>query len=250
MTRSRLSALILTICFTGLVNGERFPKLSVRQRPHITAKEGANVSITCYIEADSQVEKIAVKWLLDNQTIAKEEMFNTSTYRSPSGSVLINTTLNLLSVKSNHSYVYYCKAHGNLPLLVPDEYGNGTHVYVVPDLTTTMTTPAPDPANPFRHTVMWSLLSALGFALLVICLTCLIHIHFKGHSKTKHAATDALIAASSGSPCFDANEDVVYAALNIPQDSVKSRNEICAAPDLSSVSYTEDSVTYSEVHIK
>lgn len=105
--------------------------MSVSQTPTITAKEGTNVRITCHIIADSRVERILVKWLQDNQTEVKSEGHTTTANLvSVNGSVLINSTLELLSVHLNHSCVYYCLAQQDLPGLGPVEYGKGTHVFV------------------------------------------------------------------------------------------------------------------------
>ncbi|KTF76265.1 hypothetical protein cypCar_00036496, partial [Cyprinus carpio] len=179
MTRISLSALFVTIWFTGLVPGDvSLPNLgilSVWQIPEITAKEGTNVIITCHIKADSHVGRIMVKWCQDNQTVPNS---TTSYQRSPvNGSVRINATLHLLSVHLNHSGIYYCTAQVDLPTLGPVEFGNGTHVYV-------------------------------------------------GHCRIEPRAKESLVDVTRGSPCPDAHQThVVYAALNIPQDSVKSRKE-------------------------
>uniref|UniRef100_A0A671PWX1 Si:dkey-63d15.12 n=1 Tax=Sinocyclocheilus anshuiensis TaxID=1608454 RepID=A0A671PWX1_9TELE len=118
-------------CFlTGLVSGDASWDISVWQIPEITTKEGTNVLITCHIKADSRVEGIMVKWLRDNQTIVQSEAIVKSAYPSPvNGSVFINATLHLQSISLNHSGMYYCTAHMNVPGLGTVEYGNGTHVY-------------------------------------------------------------------------------------------------------------------------
>ncbi|XP_016092376.1 transmembrane and immunoglobulin domain-containing protein 2-like [Sinocyclocheilus grahami] len=246
MTRTSLSTLFVTIWFTGLVPGDvSLPNLgiSVWQIPEITAKEGTDVIITCHIKADSHVERIMVKWCQDNQTVPNS---TTSYHRSPvNGSGRINATLQLLSVNLNHSGIYYCTAFVDLPTLEPAELGNGTHVYVVPNSTTVTT------QTLTMNTVMWSVLSGLGFVLLIICIVCVIHTHYKGHCRIESRAKEALVDVTRGSPCPDAQQThVVYAALNIPRDSVKSRKENCPAMALISVTCTEDSVTYSEVHLK
>ncbi|RXN06005.1 transmembrane and immunoglobulin domain-containing 2 isoform X2 [Labeo rohita] len=99
-------------------------------------------------------------------------------------------------------------------------------------------------------TLMWSVLSGMGFVLLITCIVCVIHIHYKGYCRIEPRAKGALVDATRGTHCPDTRETVVYAALNIPRDSVKSRNENCPAPTLTSVTCTEESVTYSEVHLK
>ncbi|ROL49094.1 hypothetical protein DPX16_16709 [Anabarilius grahami] len=73
---------------------------------------------------------------------------------------------------------------------------------------------------------------------------------YVGHSRIEPKAKEAVVDATHESPCPETQQSVVYAALNIPRDSVKSRNENSAALALTSVICTEDSVTYSEVHIK
>ncbi|XP_016340999.1 uncharacterized protein LOC107687985 isoform X1 [Sinocyclocheilus anshuiensis] len=261
MTRTSLSALFVTIWFSGLVSGDASWDISVWQIPEITTKEGTNVLITCHIKADSRVEGIMVKWLRDNQTIVQSEAIVKSAYPSPvNGSVFINATLHLQSISLNHSGMYYCTAHMNVPGLGTVEYGNGTHVYaaIVVSNSSTEITPTLTPVtlgfppNPYNSDiVMWSVLSGFGFVLLIICIACVIHIHYKvGHCRIEPRAKQALVDATRGSQCPDTRETVVYAALNIPRDSVKSRNENCPAPTHTSVSCTEESVTYSEVHIK
>ncbi|XP_017213004.1 uncharacterized protein si:dkey-63d15.12 [Danio rerio] len=248
MTRSRLSALILTICFTGLFSRDAFSfhlPISVWQTPNITAKEGTNVSITCHINADSRVDRILVKWWQDNQTEVRSEGITSPNRLSVNGFVFINSTLDLLSVHSNHSFVYYCSAQLDLPELGPVEYGKGTHVFVESAQVT-----VEDSGNLHSNTVMWSLFSGLGLVVLIICIACGIHISFKGHSKMEPGTKHGIVAANSESPGSDTTERVIYTALNIPQDSVKSRNENCAAAALTSESCTEITVTYSEVHIK
>ncbi|XP_073674776.1 transmembrane and immunoglobulin domain-containing protein 2 [Garra rufa] len=241
---------LLFCCFlTGLVPGNvcQNVDISVWQIPEIIANEGTNVILTCHIKADSCVESIMVKWLQNNQTIVNSSTFDSSHYRSPvNGSVFINMMLNLQSVHLNHSGMYYCTAQVNKPGLGSIEYGNGTHVYVVP----TNVTHKVSPNHYNMDTVMWSVLSGMGSVLLIICIACVIHIHYKGHCRLESRAKEALVDATCGSPCPDARETVVYAALNIPRASVKSRNENCPAPTLTSVTCTEESVTYSEVHLK
>lgn len=100
------------------------------QIPEITTKEGTNVTITCHIKADSRMVGIMVKWLRDNHTIVTETI-GKADYPSPvNGFVFINTMLQLESIHLNHSGMYYCTAHMNLPELGTVESGNGTHVYV------------------------------------------------------------------------------------------------------------------------
>lgn len=259
MTSSSLSALFVTICFTGLVSEEASWNISVWQTPEMTIKEGKSVSISCHIKADSHVERIMVKWMRDNQTVVKSETINSVDLPSVNGSVFINAILHLQSVRLNHSGMYYCTALMDLPQLGTVEYGKGTHVYVefvVPN----STTPAPTPESyiltvtpkPYiMDTVTWSVLLGLGFVLPIICIACVIHKHSKGHKRIGTRAKEALVNATRGSQCPDTCETtVVYAAINIPRDSVKSRNENCPAPTLTSVTCTEESVTYSEVHIK
>lgn len=97
----------------------------------MTAKEGTNVSITCHIKADSHVQGIMVKWFQDNQTVPKSETIVKSAYPSSvNGCVCINATLHLQSIRLNHSGMYYCTAHMNVPMLGSVKYGQGTHVYV------------------------------------------------------------------------------------------------------------------------
>ncbi|KAK2898804.1 hypothetical protein Q8A67_010222 [Cirrhinus molitorella] len=248
MARTSLAVLFLTIWFTGLISGDvslKNMRIFVWQIPEITANEGTNVTITCHIKASPCVKGIMVEWLRDNQTTVKRENFNASNHQSPvSGFVFINMALHLQSVHVNHSSMYYCKAHINVPVLGPLEYGNGTHVYVVSPNLYKME------VDTVMDTMMWSVLSGMGFVLLVICIACAIHIHYKGHCRLESRAKEALVDATRGSPCLDTHENVVYAALNIPRDSVKSRNENCPAPTLSSVTCTEESVTYAEVHLK
>ncbi len=98
--------------------------ISVFQIPEMTAKEGTNVSITCHIKADSRMQGIMVKWLQDNQTVPKSEK---SAYPSSvNGCVFINATLHLQSIRLNHSGMYYCTAHMNVPMLGSVKYGQGT----------------------------------------------------------------------------------------------------------------------------
>lgn len=105
------------------------PDISVWQKPETIKWKGTSENITCYIKAHSQFKRIMVKWLLDNETEIKSEKIEMSDNRSVSGAVF-NTSLNLLSIRLNHSGMYYCTAHVNLPTLGHVEYGNGTHVYV------------------------------------------------------------------------------------------------------------------------
>ncbi|XP_026125812.1 uncharacterized protein LOC113107477 [Carassius auratus] len=244
MTSSSLSALFVTIWFTGLVSGDASWNISVWQTPEMTTKEGKSVSISCHIKADSHVKRIMVKWMQDNQTVVKSETINSVDLPSVNGSVFINAMLHLQSVRLNYSGMYYCTALMDLPQLGTVEYGKGTHVYVVPN---TPVTPKPY----IMDTVTWSVLLGLGFVLPIICIACVIHKHSKGHKRIGTRAKEALVNATRGSQCPDTCETtVVYAAINIPRDSVKSRNENCPAPTLTSVTCTEESVTYSEVHIK
>ncbi|KAK7135574.1 hypothetical protein R3I94_014295 [Phoxinus phoxinus] len=255
MTRTGFSALFATIWFTGLVTRNvtlsHVDIVSVWQKPDTIQWKGTSENITCHIKAHSQVKRILVKWLQDNKTEMKSETIAMSENQSSvSGAVFINASLDLLSIRLNHSGKYYCKAWVDLPSLGPIEYGNGTHVYVVPN-STTVTAPTPTPvtvtANPYnKDTVKWSL--GLGCVLLIISIACVIHMQCKGHRIKPKA--EVIVDATRGSPCPETQESVVYAALNIPRDSVKSRNENSAAQALSSVTSTEDSVTYSEVHIK
>ncbi|XP_077079405.1 uncharacterized protein LOC143732329 isoform X2 [Siphateles boraxobius] len=253
MTRTSLSALFATIWFTGLVHVTlTHVNISVWQKPETIQWKGTSENITCHIKAHLQLGRILVKWLQDNQTEMKSETIAMSGNRSSvSGDVFINASLDLLSIHLNHSGNYYCKAWVDLPTLGPIKYGNGTHVYVVPN-STTVTAPTPTSVtvtvNHFnKNTVLWSL--GLGCVLLIISIACVIHIHYKGHWK-EHKAKEVIVDATRGSPSPKTPETVVYAALNIPRDSVKSRNENSASLALSSGTYTEDSVTYSEVHIK
>lgn len=97
----------------------------------MTAKEGTDVILTCHIKADSRVKSTMVKWLRDNQTVVKSKTIDNSAYPSPvNGCVFINETLHLQSIRLNHSGMYYCTAHMNLPMLGSVKYGKGTHVYV------------------------------------------------------------------------------------------------------------------------
>lgn len=99
--------------------------LSVRQTPekvHIT--EGVNVSINCYIEADSRSERIFVLWLKNNLVVTSEN-FDTSKHRL----CRVNATLHLPSIHPNHSGIYYCKVLIDIPRL-ETAYGEGTHVYI------------------------------------------------------------------------------------------------------------------------
>lgn len=247
MTRISLSALFTTIWFTGLVPGDvtLYVNISVWQKPETIQWKGTSEIITCHIKAHSQVNRILVWWWQDNQTELKRETIAMSGNRSSVSEAVFNASLDLLSIRLNHSGKYYCKAWVDLPTLGDVEYGNGTHVYVVPNSPTP--TPVTVPANPYNNTVMWSL--GLGCVLLIISIACVIHMHFKGHW-IKPKAKEVIVDATHGSPCPETQETVVYAALNIPRDSVKSRNENSAALALSLVSCTEDSVTYSEVQIK
>ncbi|KAG1930995.1 hypothetical protein F2P79_021976 [Pimephales promelas] len=189
MTRTSLSALFATIWFTGLVPGDvtlSDVKISVWQKPETIQWKGTSENITCHIKAHTTVGRILVKWLQDNQTEMKSETIEMSENRSSvSGAVFMNASLDLMSIRLNHSGKYYCKAWMDLPELGLVEYGNGTHV-----------------------------------------------------------------DATHESPCPETQETVVYSALNFPRVSVKSRNENSAALAVSSVTVTEDSVTYSEVQIK
>ncbi|XP_067269486.1 uncharacterized protein si:dkey-63d15.12 [Pseudorasbora parva] len=238
MTCTSLSALFATMWFTGLIPGN--VTLSVWQKPETIQLKGTNESITCHIKAHSQVQRIVVKWLQNNQTVMKSNSFNVS------GAVFINTSLDLQSVCLNHSCMYYCSAQMDLPMLGPVQYGNGTHAYVafvVPNSTTVT-------AKPYNEDkVMWSLPLGLGCVLLILSIVCIIYIHYKGHWRVEPKAKKVIVDATHGSPCPERRETVLYAALNIPRDSVKSRNENSAALALTSVTCTEDTVTYSEVHI-
>ncbi|XP_043115505.1 uncharacterized protein LOC122359259 isoform X2 [Puntigrus tetrazona] len=245
MTLTALFALFTTVCFAGLVPGDAAWSTSVCQIPEIATKEGADVTITCHIKTNSSVQRVMVKWLRDNQAVSKTVL---SAFPSPvNGSVFFNATLQLQSVRLHHSGIYYCTAQSDIPTLGSVEYGNGTYLYVAvktPDLT-------PGTLPPIAYnsdTVRWSVLSGLAFILLVICTACVIHIRSKGRSRIEPRAKEALVDATGGSQCPDTH--VVYAALKIPRDGVKSRNENCPAVTLTSVICTEESVTYSEVHIK
>nr|XP_055023075.1 uncharacterized protein si:dkey-63d15.12 [Misgurnus anguillicaudatus] len=96
---------------------------------------------------------------------------------------------------------------------------------------------------------MISSLSVLGIIVLIFCIAFVIHIHYKKQQTSDLRANGALVDAL-GQQTPITPETVVYAAINIQQnqESVKTRNKNCEA--LVSVSYTEDTVTYSEVHIK
>lgn len=105
--------------------------ISVSQKPETIKWKGTSESITCHIKAQSKVKRIMVKWLQDNTTVIKTETFAMSDNRpSVSGDVLVNASLDLLSIHLNHSGKYYCTAQMDLDVLGPVEYGNGTHVYV------------------------------------------------------------------------------------------------------------------------
>lgn len=121
----------LTGLVTGDVNLSNVEGISVWQKPETIQWKGTSESITCHIKAHSQVKRILVKWLQDNQTEMKSETITMSENRSSvSGDVFINASLDLLSIPLNHSGKYYCKAWVDLPKLGLVEYGNGTHVYV------------------------------------------------------------------------------------------------------------------------
>ncbi|KAK2898815.1 hypothetical protein Q8A67_010233 [Cirrhinus molitorella] len=195
MTRTSLSALFLTFWITDLVSVYiKYPGISVWQKPEITVKEGTDVIITCHIKADShKIKRIMV---------------------SP---VFINMSLNLLSVRLNHSGMYYCIASMDLPVLGPSEYGNGTYVYVVPNLTTPRPVTMEGPANPIKDTAMWSLLLGVDFVLLISCIFCVILIHYKGNRRSEPGANKPLVNTTCGSSCPDSlKTTVVYAAHNIP----------------------------------
>ncbi|XP_067251265.1 uncharacterized protein si:dkey-63d15.12 isoform X2 [Chanodichthys erythropterus] len=254
MTRTSLCALFATIWFTGLFSGGvTLPNLciSVLQKPETIKWKGTSENITCHIKAHSQVKRIMVKWLQDNETLIKTETIELSDSRSSVSGAVFNASLDLQSIRLNHSGMYYCTAHVNLPTLGAVEYGNGTHVYVVSNSTTvTALSPTPVTVTAIPYTLMVSLTSGLSCVLLIICIGCAIHIHYKGHSRIEPKAKEAVVDATHETRCPETHETVVYAALNIPRDSVKSRNENSAALALTSVTCTEDSVTYSEVHIK
>ncbi|XP_051509032.1 uncharacterized protein LOC127414778 isoform X2 [Myxocyprinus asiaticus] len=243
MIRTTCPSALILICLSGIFSGLG---ISVWQTPGIVrTKEGANENITCHIKPESKAERIMVLWLKDNQT---EAIYHSSYLFPTYGSVCINVTLHLQSIHLNHSGIYYCKAWTDLPILGPDEYGNGTYVYVV-STSTLGTTPAP--TNPNVDTVMWSLLSGLCILLLIICIACVSQIYNKGHHRSEHILAKDLADAASGSQCpVTAETVVVYTALNFPKtrDSVKTRNENYPAP--TTVTCTEDSVTYSKVNIK
>jgi len=126
----------LLFCYflTGLVPGDvtlSDVKISVWQKPETIQWKGTSENITCHIKAHSKVGRIWVKWLQDNQTEMKSETIAMSENRSSvSGAVFMNASLDLLSIRLNHSGKYYCKAWMDLPELGLVEYGNGTHVYV------------------------------------------------------------------------------------------------------------------------
>lgn len=105
--------------------------ISVWQKPEMIKWKGTSESITCHIKAQSQVKRIMVKWLQGNKTEIKSETIEMSDSRSSvSGDVFVNALLDLLSMRLNHSGMYYCNAQMDLPVLGPVEYGNGTNVYV------------------------------------------------------------------------------------------------------------------------
>ncbi|XP_048066171.1 uncharacterized protein si:dkey-63d15.12 [Megalobrama amblycephala] len=255
MTRTSLCALFATIWFTGLISeGVTLPNpnISVWQKPQTIKWKGTSENITCHIKAHSQFKRIVVKWLQDNKTEIKSEKIELSDNRSSvSGTVLVNASLDLLSIRLNHSAMYYCTAQMDLPILGFVKYGNGTHVYVVSNSTTvTKPSPTPETVTAIPMTLMVSLTLGLSCVLLIICIGCAIHRHYKGHSRIEPKAKEAVVDATHETPCPETHETVVYAALNIPRDSVKSRNENSAAVALTPVTCTEDSVTYSEVHMK
>lgn len=105
--------------------------ISVWQKPETIQWKGTSESITCHIKAHSQVKRITVKWLQDNQTVIKSETIEMFDHQlSVSGDVFVNASLDLLSIRLNHSGMYYCNAMMDLPTLGHVEYGNGTYVCV------------------------------------------------------------------------------------------------------------------------
>ncbi|XP_051525060.1 uncharacterized protein LOC127424153 [Myxocyprinus asiaticus] len=263
MIHTTCPAALIIICLTGLVPGSQ---LSVQQTPErINTTEGSNVSITCHIEVESRAERLIVLWLKNNGSKMDHEIFYVSKNRfstCSTGYVCINATFHLPAIYLNHSGFYYCKIWTDLPILF-EAYGKGSHVYVgtsqtcVETFSTLVTMPGPPltmgPANHYENTVMWLLLSWCAILLLVISIACVIHIYNKGHCRSELRAKEASVDAFSGSQCPVPSETiVVYAALNIPKspNSAKTRNEDCAALAPSTGTCTEDSVTYSEVHIK
>ncbi|XP_051965378.1 uncharacterized protein LOC127631324 isoform X2 [Xyrauchen texanus] len=216
---------LIIICLTGLVPGFQ---LSLQQTPErINTTEGSN-----------------------NQ-------FSTCS----TGYMCINASIHIPSVYLNHSGVYYCKVWSDLPKLF-EAYGEGSHVYVgtsqISNITfsTLVTSPGPPstmgPANHYKYIVMWLPLSGCAILLLVIGIACVIYIYNKGHCRSQVKAKESNVDAFSGSLCPVPSETIVYAALNIPKsaDSAKTRNEDCLALAPSTGICSEDSVTYSEVHIK